>query len=202
MHTTTMPRCLHTVLGLLAAGVLAGCGDASSTLGTATAPATSAKHAVASEPAARPDDDGSVPDGTTVFDDEFAAVSQLDPALGTALRTAAKAARRDGVTFVVNSGWRSPDYQERLLDRAIETYGSRAEAARWVATPETSPHVSGDAVDLGWAASQWLGQNGSRYGLCRIYANEPWHVELRPSAVADGCPPLYADPSVDPRMRR
>lgn len=49
--------------------------------------------------------------------------------------------------IVVNSGWRSPAYQEELLDRAVSTYGSRDEAARWVATPKTSAHVSGAAAD-------------------------------------------------------
>ena len=27
------------------------------------------------------------------------------------------------------------------------------------------------------------------YGLCQIYGNEPWHFELRPEAVEQGCPP-------------
>ena len=40
------------------------------------------------------------------------------------------------------------------------------------------------------------------YGLCRIYGNEPWHYELRPDAVDHGCPPMYADPTHDPRMQR
>jgi hypothetical protein len=71
-----------------------------------------------------------------------------------------------------------------------------------VATPETSPHVSGDAVDLGWSAAQWVADEGASYGLCRVYGNEPWHVELRPAAVTDGCPPMYADPSADPRLQR
>ncbi len=43
---------------------------------------------------------------------------------------------------------------------------------------------------------------GAEYGLCQIYANEPWHYELRPDAVEVGCPALYADPTEDPRMQR
>ena len=85
----------------------------------------------------------------TVFDDEYPAVANLDPALLDALRRAATDAGADGVEFHVNSGWRSPAYQEQLLEEAVSKYGSRAEAARWVATPATSPHVSGDAVDIG-----------------------------------------------------
>jgi hypothetical protein len=146
-------------------------------------------------------DDGSIQGRVTVFDDEVAGVTRLDPALLAALRRAATDAAGDGLQVLVNSGWRSPAYQERLLQEAVAKYGSEAAAARWVATPETSPHVSGDAVDVGPpAAARWLGDHGARYGLCRTYRNEAWHFELRPAAVADGCPRPYADPTQDPRM--
>ena len=66
-------------------------------------------------------------------------------------------------------------------DEAVSKYGSEAEAARWVATPNTSAHVSGDAVDIGPSgAAAWLSEHGAAYGLCQIYGNEPWHYELRP----------------------
>jgi hypothetical protein len=146
--------------------------------------------------------DGAVPDGTTVFDDDVPGVGNLDPALLGALREAATDAAGDGVEFLVDSGWRSRAYQEQLLQEAVSKYGSEAEAARWVATPETSPHVSGDAVDIGpSSAATWLSEHGARYGLCQIYANEPWHYELRPEAVDHGCPAMYADPTHDPRMQ-
>jgi zinc D-Ala-D-Ala carboxypeptidase len=146
--------------------------------------------------------DGAVPDGATVFDDEIPGVAKLDPALVGALRRAASDAADDGVEFVVNSGWRSPRYQEQLLREAVSEYGSEAEAARWVATPNTSAHVSGDAVDIGpSAAAAWLSEHGAAYGLCQIYGNEPWHYERRPEAVDQGCPPTYADPTHDPRMQ-
>jgi hypothetical protein len=63
--------------------------------------------------------------------------------------------------------------------------------------------VSGDAVDIGPSdAATWLSEHGAAYGLCQIYGNEPWHYELRPDAVDQGCPPMYADPTHDPRMQR
>jgi D-alanyl-D-alanine carboxypeptidase len=146
--------------------------------------------------------DSAVPDGTTVFDDDLPAVANLDPALLGALRQAAKDAAGDGVEFIVNSGWRSPAYQEQLLQDAVSEYGSEEEAARWVATADTSPHVSGDAVDIApFEAAAWLSENGAEYGLCQIYGNEPWHFELRSEAIDQGCPPMYADPTHDPRMR-
>ena len=147
--------------------------------------------------------DGAVPDGATVFDDEIPGVANLDPDLLGALRQAADDAAGDGVAFLVDSGWRSPEYQNRLLREAISEYGSEAEAARWVATAETSAHVSGDAVDIGpFDATAWLSEHGAGYGLCQIYGNEPWHYELRPEAMDHGCPPMYADPTHDPRMQQ
>jgi D-alanyl-D-alanine carboxypeptidase len=147
---------------------------------------------------------GAVPDGTTVFDRDVPGVTRLDPDLLRALRQAASGAAGDGVAaFVVNSGWRSPAYEDQLRREAIAKYGSVAEAARWVATGTTSAHVSGDAVDLGPAdATSWLSAHGAAYGLCQIYGNEPWHYELRPGAEADGCPAMYSDPTQDPRMHQ
>jgi hypothetical protein len=146
---------------------------------------------------------GAVPSGTTVFDDEVPGVARLDPRLLGAVRRAATDAADDGVELLVDSGWRSPAYQEHLLREAISKYGSHEEAARWVATPDTSAHVSGDAVDIGPSgAAAWLSEHGAAYGLCQIYGNEPWHYELDPEAADQGCPPTYADPTQDPRMQR
>jgi D-alanyl-D-alanine carboxypeptidase len=155
------------------------------------------------QPSALGEADGAVPDGTTVFDDEVPGVANLDAALLRALRQAATDAAGAGVVFVVDSGWRSAAYQQQLFRQAVLKYGSETEAARWVATPSTSAHVSGDAVDIGPAgATAWLADHGAAYGLCRVYGNEPWHYELRPEAIAHGCPPMYADPTQDPRMQQ
>jgi zinc D-Ala-D-Ala carboxypeptidase len=147
--------------------------------------------------------DGAVPDGATVFDDEIPGVANLDPGLVDALRRAATDAGDEGVEFFVDSGWRSREYQAQLLREAVAEYGSEDEAARWVAAPETSAHVSGDAVDIGPGdATAWLSEHGAEYGLCQVYGNEPWHYELRPEAIDHGCPPMYADPTHDPRMQQ
>jgi D-alanyl-D-alanine carboxypeptidase len=147
--------------------------------------------------------DGAVPDGATVFDDDIPGVANLGSDLLGALRRAATDAADDGVEFFVESGWRSPEYQAQLLREAVSEYGSEAEAARWVATPSTSAHVSGDAVDIGPSdATAWLSAHGAEYGLCQIYGNEPWHYEPRLEAIDHGCPPTYADPTHDPRMQQ
>jgi zinc D-Ala-D-Ala carboxypeptidase len=148
-------------------------------------------------------DDGALPDGVTVFDDEYPGVANLDPALLQALREAATDAADEGIEIQVSSGWRSPEYQEQLLREAVSEYGSEEEAARWVATANTSAHVSGDAVDIGpFDATAWLSEHGAEYGLCQVYRNEPWHYELRPEATNRGCPPMHAGPTHDPGMQQ
>src|SRR5687767_13409489 len=145
-------------------------------------------------PTALGESDGAVPEGVRA-DADIPAVANLDPGLRRALRQAARDAARDGIEIVVNSGWRSREYQKQLLRDAVAKYHSEKEAVRWVATPDTSPHVSGDAVDIGPSrATAWLSRHGARYRLCQIYRNEPWHYELRRDAKNDGCPSKYADP--------
>ncbi len=142
-------------------------------------------------------------EGAVSVYDDVPAVSNLDSDLLAAVRAAADAAAEDGVPMHVNSGWRSVSYQQVLQQEAVEQYGSAEEAARWVATPENSEHVSGDAVDLGpLTAQDWLAQRGAEFGLCQIYANERWHFELRPAAAANGCPVMYDNPTTDPRTQR
>jgi hypothetical protein len=147
--------------------------------------------------------DGVLPADVTVFDDQYPGVANLDPALLRALREAAGDAADDGVAVDITSGWRSPTYQDLLLREAVSRYGSAKAAARWVATADTSAHVSGHAVDVGPVdATTWLSRHGAHYGLCQIYRNESWHYELRPEAIEHGCPPMYADPAHDPSLRQ
>ena len=147
--------------------------------------------------------DGVLPDGVTAFDDQYPGVAKFNPGLLAALRRATTAAATDDVHVYLNSGWRSRAYQDELLNEAVAQYGSRTEAAKWVATADTSPHVSGNAADIGPVqADTWLSEHGAAFGLCQIYRNEPWHYELRPAAVTHGCPRMYSDPTQDPRMQR
>ena len=138
-----------------------------------------------------------------MFDDEYPGIAKLDADLLGALRRAVTDASDDGIEFDVNSGWRSHAYQDQLFREAVSDYGSTKEAARWVATADTSAHVSGDAVDIGpVGATAWLSEHGARYGLCQIYRNETWHFELRPKASDRGCPATYADAAHGPGHRR
>lgn len=146
-------------------------------------------------------DDGELPRGTTVYDDE-PGVTLLDPRLREELRAATVDAAAQGVTLTITSGWRSRTYQARLFDEAVVEHGSESAAASWVARPGTSVHEEGAAVDIGpREAADWLAEHGADHGLCRVYANEPWHFELDPDAADVGCPDLYADPTDDPRLQ-
>ncbi|MFS0732111.1 M15 family metallopeptidase [Microbacterium sp. 1P10UB] len=124
-------------------------------------------------------DDGILVTSVSILDIDEPAISRLDPTLRDAVGQAADAAADDGIVMEITSGWRSARYQQLMLDEAITTYGSAAEASRWVASPETSAHVSGRAVDVGPLDAQfWMMEHGARWGLCQIYANERWHYEL------------------------
>ncbi|WP_243057154.1 M15 family metallopeptidase [Nocardioides sp. SR21] len=124
-----------------------------------------------------------------------ATTSRVDPELRLAFIGAKEDARTDGVTLVVNSGWRSRAHQQRLFDEAVQRYGSEDEARRYVATPDGSAHVTGDALDIGPPeGAAWLGEHGAAYGLCQVFANEAWHFELATSP-GGTCPEMLPDSS-------
>ena len=135
---------------------------------------------------------GYLPDGQmlTPFDVANPVVGWLDPPLLTAVQNAARSAASDGIDLKITSGWRTKGFQQRLFDDAVRTYGDVGTAQQYVASPDTSRHVIGRAVDIGRTdADEWLMRNGSQFGLCQIFANEIWHFEL--AADKDGnCPPL------------
>jgi len=138
---------------------------------------------------------GEVPDGQTTLDDDIPAITKLDPALAAAVQEAADAAAADGISFWITSGWRSAAYQQALLDQAVQKHGSLEAARRTVSTPELSRHVTGKAIDIGpTEGAYWTIQNGAKYGLCQVYANEVWHFERR-TEPGGTCPELLADSS-------
>ena len=138
---------------------------------------------------------GWLPDGRTFspFDTSVQPIARLNPVLLKAIQDATRAAAAQNVNIVITSGWRSRGFQQRLFADGIRQYGSPEAAAQFVASPDVSKHVLGDAVDIGGdGASEWMIRNGSRFGLCQIYANENWHFELSTDA-AGTCPPLRAN---------
>jgi len=129
----------------------------------------------------------------SVDDDTHPALARLDPALLDALRAAQAAAEADGIRFDITSGWRSVDLQRRVFADAVREYGSEEVARQFVATPETSSHVTGTAVDIGTLDAQfWIIEHGSEWGLCQTYANERWHIE-RATERGGECPDQKLD---------
>lgn len=140
--------------------------------------------------------DGMIPAGTDIVGAaDLPGVARLDPALRAAVEEATADAALDGQELFVTTGWRSTRFQEQLYAEGLARYGSDEEARQYVATPETSTHVTGDAVDVGpLDAMYWLLEHGATYGLCQTYANEVWHFELATEA-GGTCPEMLPDAS-------
>lgn len=117
----------------------------------------------------------------TEITDVSGGAAELHPLLATRFSVAQSFARADGVELSLTSGFRSLTRQQMLFDREVVIRGSESEAAKWVLPPKSSNHPRGLAIDVnypnGRAEALWLERNGSRFGLCRVYANEWWHFE-------------------------
>lgn len=103
----------------------------------------------------------------------------------------ARAAREDGVSLTVDSGFRSISYQRSIFIRKLEEGKDFQEIAKGVAPPGYSEHMTGTAVDLvpsdwtfhGSRAEAWLLENGHRFNFVQTYTEnnrdgfvwEPWH---------------------------
>jgi hypothetical protein len=78
------------------------------------------------------------------------------------------AARRDGISLVVVSGFRSNAEQSVLFARHPDP--------KWVAPPGRSLHRLGTELDLGPpSAYGWLAANAKRFHFIQRYSWEPWH---------------------------
>jgi zinc D-Ala-D-Ala carboxypeptidase len=127
-------------------------------------------------------------------------VDEIHPLLLARFNVAQSFARADGVELIITSGFRTLERQKMLFDREVEIRGSEREASKWVLPPQFSHHPQGLAIDVNYPGDQpgayWLERNGSRFGLCRVYANEWWHFE---GVIAPGqrCPALAPNALVD-----
>ena len=141
-------------------------------------------------------DDGLIPADTDVIAGaELPALTRLDPALRAAVEAATADAALDEQPLYVTTGWRSARYQQQLWEEGLATYGSEEIARQFVATPKTSTHVTGTAVDIGPLDGMfWLLEHGAAYGLCQTYANEIWHFELA-TTPGGTCPEMLPDAS-------
>jgi len=129
-------------------------------------------------------------------------VVAINPLLQIRFDAARRAAFLEGIHLYISSGFRDESRQAVLFANAVKKYGSETEAAKWVLPPQFSHHPHGLAIDVNYpgdrAGAEWLESNGSRFGLCRVYANEWWHFE---GVIAPGerCPEMAANALVDMR---
>lgn len=104
------------------------------------------------------------------------ALAGLDPRLAVAVDALLDAT---GGRVHLVSGYRSPQQQAMLWNRALARYGSSEAADDWVAPPGRSMHEAGLAVDLGGDLDLAAAQvEALRLPLYRPLAHEPWHFEL------------------------
>jgi hypothetical protein len=122
--------------------------------------------------------------------------NQIDKQLMNRFKAAQAAAKKDGQSIYIASGFRSLSRQTTLFAQAIKKYGTAAEATKWVLPPLVSHHPWGVAIDVNYpddpVGAGWLEINGSKFGLCRVFKNEWWHFE---PVIAPGwkCPALVPD---------
>jgi hypothetical protein len=134
--------------------------------------------------------------GTTPIIHSDVRPTQLDRTFEVRFLAAQAAAKAVGFSIRITSGFRSQQLQERLFSDAVKKYGSESEASKWVLPKEISNHPWGTAIDVNYpgdrTAVKWLEENGSTFGLCRVYENEWWHFE---PIIAPGepCPPMMAN---------
>src|SRR5512139_3841723 len=106
------------------------------------------------------------------------------------------AAKLAGISaFVLNSGYRSAAYQQRIYDCWVAQLGSPQAARQYALPPNQSAHVAGYAMDIApQSAATWLESTKGEFGLCRRYADEPWHFEYQWAYRTKGCPALLPQP--------
>ena len=92
----------------------------------------------------------------------------MRPDVGAAYDQMAAAARGDGITLMVVSGFRSDAEQAELFAAHPDP--------TWVAPPGQSLHRCATELDLGPSSAYgWLAANASRFGFVQRYSWEAWH---------------------------
>lgn len=123
-------------------------------------------------------------------------MQSLTPATAAAWQAMVAAAAADGVTLLIVSGFRSVDYQARLIRKKINAGQTIEDILAVNAAPGHSEHHTGTAVDIATPGSRplteefehtgafsWLGDHAETFGFSMTYPRdnpwgfiyEPWH---------------------------
>lgn len=126
-------------------------------------------------------------------------MQQLTPEAAARWARMVSAAREDGITLLIVSGFRSFDYQATLIRQKLDAGQAIEDILTVNAAPGFSQHHTGAAVDIASpgsrpltedfetsAAFDWLGANAADHGFAMTYPRgnafgfiyEPWHWAL------------------------
>jgi D-alanyl-D-alanine carboxypeptidase len=126
-------------------------------------------------------------------------MQRLTPEAASSWQRMVSAARSDGITLLIVSGFRSFDYQADLIRRKLAAGQLIGDILKVNAAPGYSQHHTGQAVDIATPGSRplteefeesdaftWLGQNARDFGFSMTYPRnnpygfifEPWHWAL------------------------
>lgn len=127
-------------------------------------------------------------------------MQRLTPETAHAWQAMQAAAAEQGVTLLIVSGYRSIDYQARLIRKKLNAGQTVSEILTVNAAPGHSEHHTGRAIDIASPGSRplteefedseafrWLTNNAAQYGFSMSYPRdnpagfvyEPWHWALR-----------------------
>ena len=127
-------------------------------------------------------------------------MQRLTPETAASWRAMAAAAEKDGIRLMIVSGFRSIDYQARLIRKKINAGQSVSEILAVNAAPGHSEHHTGRAIDIATPGSRplteefeeteafrWLAENAGNHGFSMSYPREnpggfiyePWHWALK-----------------------
>ena len=123
-------------------------------------------------------------------------MQRLTPDTAASWQEMQAAAREDGITLLIVSGFRDFEYQASLIRKKINAGQALSDILQVNAAPGFSEHHSGRAVDIASPGSRpltdefesshafaWLEQNAATYGFAMSYPRdnpegfiyEPWH---------------------------
>ncbi len=123
-------------------------------------------------------------------------MQSLEPQTATRWAVMVRTAAGEGVQLMIVSGYRSIDYQARLIRKKINAGQQLSDILTVSAAPGYSEHHTGRAVDIATpgsrplteefedsAAFRWLNANAANFGFSMTYPRgnrfgfiyEPWH---------------------------
>jgi zinc D-Ala-D-Ala carboxypeptidase len=122
---------------------------------------------------------------------------QIDSRAYNDLQNMMDDARKEGLSPMICSSYRTMDFQQQLFNQEVNTYigqnysqeESKKKAAQWVAIPGTSEHQTGLALDIVSSSYQllnkeqentpeqkWLIKNSYKYGFILRYPSDKTHI--------------------------